>query len=441
MYPCKTMEDVLSRAWAQVKWEEDVASRAKAQPKQDQRSARSNRGDLDERSSQKGSKNSGSRNRGRFQYRPQEKEEVGQQVKWPPKMKAHDSFRNPELWCDFHRDHGHKTEDCIALRIEVNELLQKGAPDIDRHRQSEAGKSSLTELINEEVVQTEPIGQLSNETSQTKQGTEIPVKINPTLIKGEEIKLPLEDYLDLGRTYSNRSAIKIPGDDTKKSRFNADYYCMNQHRSDIAHIEEDALSDMENQLEEETSYSDPYSVFNIDSFTQTYDIAVKSRTGKEKFNIIQPLTGNQSQVAEIATAIKRETGRLPGSTDLNPRRQVSAAMLRSGKRLATNTKNNTGIGNSANADETGKSNSQPILLHDPDPKRSRENGKSTAENNKEKTIDLEVGDDSEIEAEIDRQYGTQVNRPVEPVVDQHSNNPIDRRRSSAWITEQTITCN
>ncbi|XP_013745211.1 uncharacterized protein LOC106447791 [Brassica napus] len=41
-------------------------------------------------------------------------------------MKAPDSFRNPELWCDFHRDHGHKTEDCIALWIEVNELLQKG---------------------------------------------------------------------------------------------------------------------------------------------------------------------------------------------------------------------------------------------------------------------------------------------------------------------------
>ncbi|XP_022557518.2 uncharacterized protein LOC111205653 [Brassica napus] len=52
--------------------------------------------------------------------------QMGQQVKWPPKMKAPDSLRNPELWCDFHRDHGHKTEDCIALRIEVNELLQKG---------------------------------------------------------------------------------------------------------------------------------------------------------------------------------------------------------------------------------------------------------------------------------------------------------------------------
>ncbi|KAF3542030.1 hypothetical protein F2Q69_00024677 [Brassica cretica] len=77
-------------------------------------------------------------------------------------------------------------------------------------------------------------------------------------------------------------------------------------------------------------------------------------------------------------------------------------MLRSGKRLATDTKNNTEIGNSANTDKTGKSDSQPILLDDPDPKLSRKNGKSTAENNKEKIVDLEVEGDSEIEAEIDR---------------------------------------
>ncbi|XP_013673638.2 uncharacterized protein LOC106377971 [Brassica napus] len=146
------MEDVLSRALEQVKWEEDVASRAKAQPKQDQRSTRSDRGDREERSSQKGSKDSGNRNQGRFQYRPLEKEEgmsvstwpdishlsistpelvntlrqMGQQLKWPQNMKAPDSFQNPGLWCDFHRDHGHKTEDCVALKIEVNELLQKG---------------------------------------------------------------------------------------------------------------------------------------------------------------------------------------------------------------------------------------------------------------------------------------------------------------------------
>jgi len=33
-----------------------------------------------------------------------------------------------------------------------------------------------------------------------------------------------------------------------------------------------------------------------------------------------------------------------------------------------------------------------ILLDDPDPKSSRENGKSTTEINKEKTIDFEVED-------------------------------------------------
>ena len=51
---------------------------------------------------------------------------MGQQVKWPQKMKAPDSFWNPGLWCDFHRHHGHKTEDSVSLRIGVNELLQKG---------------------------------------------------------------------------------------------------------------------------------------------------------------------------------------------------------------------------------------------------------------------------------------------------------------------------
>ncbi|XP_013628330.1 PREDICTED: uncharacterized protein LOC106334574 [Brassica oleracea var. oleracea] len=51
---------------------------------------------------------------------------MGQQVKWLQKMKAYDSFRNPGLWCGFHRDHGHKMEDCVALKIAVNKFLKKG---------------------------------------------------------------------------------------------------------------------------------------------------------------------------------------------------------------------------------------------------------------------------------------------------------------------------
>ncbi|XP_013727567.1 uncharacterized protein LOC106431304 [Brassica napus] len=153
MYPYKTMEDVLSRAWTEVKWEEDVASRAKAQPKQDQRSARSDREDPDEgppkrdpitlvvetragssislmREKEEGMSVSTWPDISHLSISTPElvstRRQMGQQVKWPPKMKAPDSFWSPELWCDFHRDHGHKTEDCIALRIEVNELLHKG---------------------------------------------------------------------------------------------------------------------------------------------------------------------------------------------------------------------------------------------------------------------------------------------------------------------------
>ncbi|KAF3570973.1 hypothetical protein F2Q69_00059616 [Brassica cretica] len=101
--------------------------------------------DRDERPSPRSIKDPRNRNQGRYQNQPLEKAEgmavstwpdishlsiskpelvnvlrqMDQQVKWPQKMKAPDSFRNPGLWCDFHRDHGHKTEDGVALRIEV----------------------------------------------------------------------------------------------------------------------------------------------------------------------------------------------------------------------------------------------------------------------------------------------------------------------------------
>ncbi|KAF2590686.1 hypothetical protein F2Q70_00038799 [Brassica cretica] len=116
-YQCKTMEDVLSRAWAQIKWEEDVASRAKAQLKQDPKAVRPDRTDRDEKPSSRPARDSGNRNRSRNQNRPIEKAEgmtmstwpdishfsvsrpelinvlrqMGQQDKWPQKMKAPDS--------------------------------------------------------------------------------------------------------------------------------------------------------------------------------------------------------------------------------------------------------------------------------------------------------------------------------------------------------------
>ncbi|KAF3543282.1 hypothetical protein DY000_02006275 [Brassica cretica] len=69
-------------------------------------------------------------------------------------MKAPDSFRNPAFWCDFHRDHGHKTEDCVALKIEVNELLKKGHLT---EFLSEKAKSHLRKETTGKPTETAPV--------------------------------------------------------------------------------------------------------------------------------------------------------------------------------------------------------------------------------------------------------------------------------------------
>ncbi|XP_048623905.1 uncharacterized protein LOC106408275 [Brassica napus] len=123
-----------------------------AQQKPDPKTIRPDQTERDEKPSQRPARDSENLNHGRYQNRLIEKAEgmavstwpdishlsvsrpelinvlrqMGQQVKWPQKMKAPDSFRNPGVWCDFHRDHSHKLEDCIAQKIEVNKLLKKG---------------------------------------------------------------------------------------------------------------------------------------------------------------------------------------------------------------------------------------------------------------------------------------------------------------------------
>ncbi|KAF2574545.1 hypothetical protein F2Q70_00003578 [Brassica cretica] len=64
-----------------------------------------------------------------------------------------DSFRNPDLWCEFHRDHGQKTEDCVALKIEVNKLLQKGYL---REFLSENAKNLLSKETPRKSAETKP---------------------------------------------------------------------------------------------------------------------------------------------------------------------------------------------------------------------------------------------------------------------------------------------
>ena len=46
--------------------------------------------------------------------------------KWPPHIRAGPDQRNRSLRCDYHRDHGHKTNHCQSLKFLIEKLIQVG---------------------------------------------------------------------------------------------------------------------------------------------------------------------------------------------------------------------------------------------------------------------------------------------------------------------------
>ncbi|XP_021747717.1 uncharacterized protein LOC110713576 [Chenopodium quinoa] len=51
---------------------------------------------------------------------------LGNVARWPRKSDRPDENKDKSKWCDYRGDHGHRTEDCNALRKEIAFLLKKG---------------------------------------------------------------------------------------------------------------------------------------------------------------------------------------------------------------------------------------------------------------------------------------------------------------------------
>ena len=120
----------------------------------------------------------------------------------------------------------------------------------------EAGKYSLTDDANERVVLRKPKSQLSNANNQimNKQGTEIPVQIKSISERDNEWKLPLQGNLNPGRTYSNRSAIRLPKDDTRKFWISLEYFIMvrqNPFRGTVSERPHDHIEYLEELMNDE----------------------------------------------------------------------------------------------------------------------------------------------------------------------------------------------
>ena len=47
-------------------------------------------------------------------------------LRWPSQMRSDPTKRDNTRYCEFHRDHGHRTDDCIQLTKEIEYLIRRG---------------------------------------------------------------------------------------------------------------------------------------------------------------------------------------------------------------------------------------------------------------------------------------------------------------------------
>ena len=47
-------------------------------------------------------------------------------LRWPSRMKSNPATRDNTRYCEFHKDYGHRTDDCIQLRKEIEYLIRRG---------------------------------------------------------------------------------------------------------------------------------------------------------------------------------------------------------------------------------------------------------------------------------------------------------------------------
>ena len=80
--------------------------------------------------------------------------------KWPNKMVENPEKRNRNLYCQYHRDHGHTTEDCRSLWDHLDQLVQEGKLKQLLHHSSSLG-GQTTSWPEKETPSRPPLGTIN----------------------------------------------------------------------------------------------------------------------------------------------------------------------------------------------------------------------------------------------------------------------------------------
>ena len=77
--------------------------------------------------------------------------------KWPNKMVGNPEKRNQNLYCQYHRDHGHTTDDCRSLWDHLDQLVREGKLKQLLHHSSELG-GQINSRSERETPSRPPLG-------------------------------------------------------------------------------------------------------------------------------------------------------------------------------------------------------------------------------------------------------------------------------------------
>ena len=80
--------------------------------------------------------------------------------KWPNKMMGNPEKRNRNLYCQYHRDHGHTTEDCRSLWDHLDQLVREGKLKQLLHHSSGLG-GQTTSRFERETPSRPPLGTIN----------------------------------------------------------------------------------------------------------------------------------------------------------------------------------------------------------------------------------------------------------------------------------------
>ncbi|KAF3611508.1 hypothetical protein DY000_02048699 [Brassica cretica] len=206
-----------------------------------------------------------------------------------------------------------------------------------------------------------------------------------------------------------------------------------QNQFGIYQIDDDTLSELEQQVNfvdipyNIPTLKDRYPIPNPDSFTQNYGATVGSRRGRAKFRLNQAFTRNCKMATDLNGKIY-----IIYSEQMRKFDALSEHIKRldgSGKRLIPSTIDIDNAEKRAEVEKTSEIRSRPIILDSPNPESETPREKEQS-NTEGVAIDLEEEEEElEEDVEIDRQDGTNVDRPTK-----YNSSANDRFKTSISLT-------